>query len=88
MLVQAAVGEEENLSMVGQVVDGKERMLEDIRESSGRVCPWTEGVEEGTRAEIPGKEKGKEKPRRLVQKMKEQRKRRKVEDKENWFHQT
>ena len=63
MLVQAAVGEEENLSVVGQAVDGEERVLEDIRESSGSVCPWTEGVEEGTRAEIPSKEKGKEKPK-------------------------
>ena len=63
MLVQAAVGEEENLSVVGQAIDGEEKVLEYMRESSGCVCPWTEGVEEGTRAEIPSKEKGEEKPK-------------------------
>ena len=62
MLVQAAVGEEEDLSMVGQAVNGE---TDDIRESSGSVCPWTEGVGEDTRAEIPGREKGKEKPEKV-----------------------
>ena len=46
MLVQVVVGKEEDLSMVGQAVD----------EGVGV------GVGEGTRAEIPGREKGKEKP--------------------------
>ena len=38
---------------------------DDIRESSGSVCPWTEGVGEGIRVEIPGREKGKEKPKEV-----------------------
>ena len=45
-----------------QAVVGESQVLEDRRESSGGVCPWTEGVGEGTRAELPGREKGKEKP--------------------------